>query len=119
MSAMESALMERKIINITGKRQITIPLKFFEKLHFGKEVECCLTDDGIVLRPLSQGDDTFTMEILKDLVAQGYSGDELIEKFAEQRKLIKKAVGMLIEEADEIASGKHKGATTRDIFGED
>ena len=119
MYGLESSVMERKIINITGKRQVTIPLKFYERLRFGKEVECFLTDDAIVLRPFSNSDDGFTMEILKDLVSQGYSGDELLIKFTEQRANIKKAIGVLIDEADEIASGDRKGATTNDIFGEE
>ena len=119
MRVMENAIMERKIINVTGKRQVTIPLKFYEQLSFGKEVECLLTEDAILLRPLSHSDDNFTMEILRDLVSQGISGDELLTKFAEARKDIKKAVGLLIDEADEIASGTRNSATTKDIFGED
>ena len=119
MSMAERVSMERKIINVTGKRQITIPQKFYEKLNFGKEVECLLADDAVVIRPFTTTDDSFTMEILKDLVAQGYSGNELIEKFAEQRKNVRKAIGALINEADEIAKGKRKGATTQDIFGEE
>ena len=119
MYALENNVAERKIINVTGKRQITIPLKFYEQLNFGKEIECFLTEDAIILRPFSQSDDNFSMEILRDLVSQGLSGDELLTKFDEQRRNIKKAVGLLIDEADEIASGKRKSATTRDIFGED
>ena len=119
MNGMDGIAIERKIINVTGKRQVTIPLRFYEKLRFGKEVECFLTDDAVVLRPLSSSDDNFTMEILKDLVSQGYSGEQLLEKFAEQRSNIKKAIGVLIEEADEIAIGKRKGVTTKDIFGEE
>ena len=115
----ENAVMERKIINVTGKRQVTIPLKFYQKLRFGKEVECFLTDDAIVLRPLSASDDSFTMEILKDLISQGYGGDELLTKFTEQRANINKAISVLINEADEIAEGKRAGATTKDIFGEE
>ena len=111
--------MDRKIINVTGKRQITIPLRFYEKLKFGKEIECFATDNAIVLRPLSTNDDNFTMEILKDLISKGYSGDKLLEKFAEQQANIRKAVGVLINEADEIAAGNRKSATTKDIFGED
>jgi len=111
--------MDRKIINVTGKRQITIPLKFYEKLGFGKEVECYLTDNAVVLRPLSNTDDNFTLEILKDLIAQGYNGDELIEKFTERRVDIKKAINILINEADEIAAGKRKSVSTYDIFGEE
>jgi len=70
-------------------------------------------------RPLSSGDDGFAMEILKDLVAQGYSGDELINEFANQRANIKKAVAKMLEEADEIAAGTRPSATTKDIFGEE
>lgn len=98
--------MDRKIINVTGKRQITIPLKFYEKLGFGKEIECSLTNEAVVLRPLAYTDDNFTMEILKDLISQGYSGNELLEKFAEHRSDIKKAVKIVIDEADGIAAGK-------------
>ena len=119
MNILESSVIERKIINVTGKRQVTIPLRFYEKLPFGKEVECFLTDDAVVLRPLPNSDDGFAMEILKDLVSQGYSGDDLLEKFAEQRANIKKAISVLLNEADEIAEGKQKGATTRDIFGKE
>jgi len=119
MYGVENAAAERKIINVTGKRQITIPLRFYEKLRFGKEIECYLTDDALVLRPLSSSDDNFTMEILKDLVSQGYNGDELLVKFAEQHSNIRKAISVLIDEADEIAAGKRTGATTKDIFGEE
>ena len=119
MNSMDSMTLERKIINVTGKRQVTIPLRFYERLHFGKEIECFLTDGAVVLRPLSSADDNFTMEILKDLVTQGYSGDELLEEFAKQRLNIKKALGALTEEADEIAAGRRTSATSKDIFGEE
>jgi bifunctional DNA-binding transcriptional regulator/antitoxin component of YhaV-PrlF toxin-antitoxin module len=119
MYGTENTTMERKIINVTGKRQVTIPLKFYERLRFGKEIECVLTDDAVILRPLAASDDGFTMEILKDLVSQGYSGDELLAKFAEQRAGIKKAIGVLIDEADEIAEGERNSASTQDIFGEE
>ncbi len=35
-------ILERKTIHISGKRQITIPQKYFEALGFGKEAECIL-----------------------------------------------------------------------------
>jgi len=110
--------MERHIISVTGERQVTIPLRFFEKLRFGQEIECCLTEDAVLLRPLSRVEDTFIMEILRDLIAQGYNGEELLAKFSEQRSNFCGAIRTLIEEADEIASGKQAGATTKDIFEE-
>ena len=118
MNPAADMVMDRKIINVTGKRQVTIPLKFYEKLQLGKEVECVLANGAIVIRPLSTSDDNFTMEILKDLVSQGYSGNELLEKFTEQRQKIRAAIGSLINEADEIAEGKRTSATTEEIFGE-
>ena len=118
MSYAIDTVMDRKIINVTGKRQVTIPLKFYGKLQFGKEVECVLTDGAIVIRPLSTTDDNFTMEILKDLVSQGYSGNDLIEQFSEQRQRIKIAISSLKKEADEIARGEQTSATTEDIFGD-
>ena len=119
IDGLEISIMERKIINVTGKRQITIPLKFYEKLRFGKNVECFLADDAVILRPLSISDDGFATEILKDLVSQGYSGNELLSKFAEHRDKIKNAINILIDEADEIAEGKRSSVTTKDIFGEE
>ena len=119
MATFKNPIIDRKIINITGKRQVTIPLKFYERLRLGKEIECVLTDDTILLRPLQNSDDSFTMEILRDLVSQGYTGNELLTKFAEQRNDITKAIGLLIDEADKIAEGKSKGATTKEIFGEE
>jgi len=77
---------DRKIINITGKRQITIPLRFYEKLNFGKEIECILTDDSIIIKPLKSADDAATRELLQSLVAKGYSGYELLAKFDELRQ---------------------------------
>ena len=70
-------------------------------------------------RTLTYPDDGFTMEILRDLISQGYNGDELLTKFAEQRQNISKVIGVLINEADEIAIGKRRGATTTEIFGEE
>jgi len=119
MVNVSSATIDKKVINITNARQVTIPLKFYERLQFDKEVECILTHDAIVLRPLSNSEDSFTMEILKDLVAQGYNGEDLITKFAEQRSNIRRAIGILIDEADEIAEGKRSSATTAEIFGEE
>jgi len=60
-----------------------------------------------------------TVEILKDLVGQGLSGDELIEAFAQEQTHIRKVVANLRHEADEIALGRRKGATMEDIFEEE
>lgn len=114
---MEREIVERKVISVSSKRQITIPLKFFEKLNLDSEVECYIDKGALVVRPLSRDQGEFSVEILKDLVAQGYSGDELISQFEIYSRNMKQAIGAMLEEADEIASGQRKGATIKDVFG--
>jgi hypothetical protein len=55
------------------------------------------------------------MKILRDLISQGFTGDELLTKFAEMRAGISAAIVSLIEDADEIAAGNKKAATLNDI----
>ena len=103
--------------SISPKRQITIPQKFYNILGMGKEVECELTDNAIILRPF-RNDGGFATEILKDLVAQGYSGNELIEEFEKQQKNITKAINDISSQADDIAYGRKKGAGINEVFTE-
>jgi bifunctional DNA-binding transcriptional regulator/antitoxin component of YhaV-PrlF toxin-antitoxin module len=102
--------MERKIISVSAKRQVTIPQKYFENLGFDNEAECILQNDGILIRPIRDtGNGEFSEQILADLIAQGLSGRELLEKFKEQSKKVRPAVLKLIDEADAFAkSGKGK-----------
>lgn len=117
ISIMGRDIMDRKIISVSRKRQITIPLQFYKHLDLGNEVECLLEDGKIIIQPLHRGPSEFSVEILKDLVSQGYSGDELIEQFETQNKNIKKAVTNMLKEADTIAAGEKPAATFDEIFG--
>jgi len=117
-SAVRSKSMERKIISVSSKRQITIPQKYFEVLGFSSEVECILQNNAIVIRPIRENSGSeFSEQILADLIAQGFSGQELLVKFKELSKKITPAMNKLIGEADSIAKGEKKGATMVDIFG--
>ena len=104
---------------MSGKRQITIPLRYFQSLGLSDQVECSLEDGALVIRPLTQDENEFSVEILKDLVAQGFTGDELVQKFTETSQQIRKAVHSMIEEADGIAAGQRHFAGMADVFGED
>lgn len=117
--AMERDIMDRKIISVSKKRQITIPLQFYKHLDLENEVECSLEDGAVVIRPLHREATEFSVEILKDLVAQGYSGDELVKQFERQSKNIKSAITNMLEEADAIAAGEKSSASFDDIFESD
>ena len=116
---LERGHMNRKIISVSSKRQITIPLKFFKQLGLENEVECFIQDNSIVIRPIHNNQGEFSVEILKDLVAQGLTGDELVQQFAVESKNIRNAVNILIEESERIASGEIPAATFDDVFGKE
>lgn len=111
--------LDKKNIAVTAKRQITIPLKFFKALHIGKEVECILHKDELILRPLKERQDDFSEYILQDLIAEGYSGQELLNEFKRRKANIRPAVSKMLQDAREVAEGKQKGYTIADVFGDD
>lgn len=116
--AVRSKSMERKIISVSGKRQVTIPQKYFEALGFGNEAECILQNNSIIIRPIRENASSeFSEQILADLINQGLSGQELLKKFKEMSSKIAPAMEKLINEADSIAKGEIKGATMTDVFG--
>jgi hypothetical protein len=117
-SVVRNNSMERKIISVSGKRQVTIPQKYFEALGFSNEAECILQNNAIVIRPIKENTGSeFSEQILADLIAKGLSGQELLANFKEMSKKIAPAMDGLISEADSIAKGEKKGATIADIFG--
>ena len=63
---------DKRIIHVSGKRQITIPLKFYKSLGLNDQVECSLEDGALVIRPMAHDSNEFSVEILKDLVAKGF-----------------------------------------------
>lgn len=112
------AVMEKKTISITGKRQITIPQKFFESLGFGKEAECVLRNNEIIIRPAKENTGgEFPEQILADLINQGYSGNELLNQFKISQKKVRPAVEHMLADASSAANGKGEFSNYDDIFG--
>ena len=112
-----SASMESKKVSISSKRQITIPQKFFTLLGFNTEAECIMRGNELVLRPVKENTSgEFAEQILADLIRQGYSGEELLEKFKQTRK-VRPAVEAMLAEADRIAESKSGGYSLEDVFG--
>lgn len=110
--------LKKKRVAISGKRQITIPKEFFEQLGFDKEVECYVNNGTLVLRtaePQTNGE--FAEEILRELVAKGYTGEALIREFKKLNRAVRPAVQRLLAEAKEIAAGRAEYVRHEDIFG--
>ena len=111
------AAMENKRIKISSKRQITIPQQFFDSLGFADEAECSLKDGALIIRPVRQNGGEFAEQILADLIRQGYSGEELLEKFKQTQRKIRPAVEAMLAEADRVAESKSGGYSLEDVFG--
>ena len=113
-----SASMESKKVSISSKRQITIPQKFFTLLGFNTEAECIMRGNELVLRSVKENTSgEFAEQILADLIRQGYSGEELLEKFKQTQRKIRPAVEAMLAEADRIAESKSGGYSLEDVFG--
>lgn len=117
---MEQTPVQKKRINVSPKRQITIPLSFYKELGIGSEVECFIKDGAIIIKPVQDlSGETFAVEILNDLVKRGYQGEELVAKFKEINGKVRTAVEIMINEADQMAKKiKDDGsAKLAEIFG--
>lgn len=111
--------MQKKRISVSNKRQITIPIEFFNKLGIEKKVDCYLQNNSIIIRPAQESSGEFDEQILADLINQGFSGEELLAKFKEVRRQIRPAVERLLDEADLAAEGKTQYFTYNDIFNQE
>lgn len=114
----DGTLKEIKKISISAKRQITIPQKYFVMLGFDTEAECMVRGNELVIRPAkTNADGQFAEQILADLIAQGYSGEELLERFKCAQKAVRPAVKELLMQAEQAAKEKVDYVTYEDIFG--
>lgn len=117
-SVRSDSIMERKIISVSTKRQVTIPQKFFEALGFSNEAECILQDNAILIRPIHDiNSQDFSEQILSDLIAQGLSGEKLLAKFKEKSRQLRPAVKQLIKEADAMAKDDKGKVSLDELFG--
>ena len=109
---------DRKVLSISSKRQITIPQKFYQLLGFGDEAECVLRGNELIIRPIktvSGGE--FAEQILEELISEGLSGEVLLARFKERQAQIRPAVESMLTDAEKAAEEKGDYATYDDVFG--
>lgn len=113
-----SLSMETKKLSISAKRQITIPQKFFALLGFDAEAECTVRGNELIIRPVKTNTGgEFAEQILADLIAQGYGGNELLGRFKEAQRQVRPAVETMMAEAEHAAASKSEYASYEDVFG--
>lgn len=113
----DSAKVNRKILSISSKRQITIPQKFYQLLGFGDEAECVVRDNALIIRPVKAvSDGVFAEQILAELIAQGFSGQELLCEFKKKQAQVRLAVEAMLLDAKRVVEGKEKYVSYDDVF---
>ena len=119
MTMKDHVSMERKRVSISAKRQITIPQKYYKSLGFDTEAECIVRGDELVLRPVRRiAGGEFAEQILEDLIAQGYDGKGLLDRFKKEQRKVRPAVEAMLEEASRAAASETDYASYEDVFGE-
>ena len=76
----ESGFWFKKRVRISQQMQVRIPIELYEHYGFGREAECVATPTGVEFRPVKPPAER-NAELLEQLVAEGLSGDELVEAF--------------------------------------
>ena len=106
----------KKRITVSQKRQITIPIDFYNSVGIDKEVECFVQNNSIVIRPVQESSGEFDEQILADLISQGVAGQDLLNKFKETRRQIRPAAERLLDDARLAANGQGPSSTYADVF---
>ncbi len=98
--------MKRKLkrINISPKRQITIPKEIYDQMEISNNrVQVYLDGNRMVIEPVSEQEDIFdfTGKIKDKLEKEGYSGHDLAIKLTERKRFVENAFAQIINEAEE------------------
>ena len=118
VSVKGASVMDKKIVSISSKRQITIPQKFFTHLGFADEAECIVRGNELVIRLAAKtSGGEFAEMILEDLIKKGFSGEQLLSEFKAMQAKVRPAVEAMLKDAENAAKGIGEYSTYEDIFG--
>ncbi|WP_165170841.1 nucleotidyltransferase family protein [Adlercreutzia sp. ZJ242] len=79
----QSTLARPQTVRISSKRQITIPSKLYKKKGFAEYAWVEETEEGLLLKPINVEDGDVSLFVLRQLVAAGYEGEELVKRYQE------------------------------------
>lgn len=118
MPAVVHHMPEQKRVTITSKRQFTIPQKYYTELGFDKEAVCTMGDGFLIIQPMAQiPSGEFAEQILADLIAEGFSGQELLDEFKTRQAKVRPGIEAMLEAAKAAAQGIGEYSNYDDIFG--
>ncbi|ANU25802.1 hypothetical protein I858_001760 [Planococcus versutus] len=88
----------KRRVRVSQQRQLSIPKDFYLALGLTDEAVMEFTGTEIIIRPATFEEVDFSADILQDLIAQGFSGQELLQEFKEIKADIPAALQTLEQE---------------------
>ena len=91
----------KRRVRVSQQRQLSIPKDFYLALGLDDEAVLEFTGKEIIIRPATFEEVDFSEDILQDLIAQGFSGQELLQEFKNVRSTLPAALQALEQETME------------------
>ncbi|MBT2571146.1 AbrB/MazE/SpoVT family DNA-binding domain-containing protein [Planococcus sp. ISL-110] len=95
---LEPGKKSKRRVRVSQQRQLSIPKDFYLALGLDDEVVMEFTGKEIIIRPATFEEVDFSEDILQDLIAQGLSGQELLQEFKKVKANIPAALQALEQE---------------------
>ena len=109
--------MKTKKISVSEKRQITIPKEFFDALNIGKEIECSIANNCIIIKPVVDTSlDEFSEYILKDILNDGIANENILNEFKKRKEKLKKAAKKYNADIDKEIENQDNLICAEDVF---
>jgi len=86
-------------VKVSKQRQVNIPKDFYDALNLTDEAIIEFNGKELIIRPAEYEVVDFSEDILRDLVSQGYSGQELVNNFSRIKAEVPRALERMKEEA--------------------
>ena len=85
---MNNEIIKSKTIKVSAQRHLVIPKEFYDALNIGEEVTIELYEGQLVIKPIVKVSEDFAENLLEELIAAGFSGEELVAKFKEVKQMV-------------------------------
>ena len=87
---MNNEVIKSKTIKVSAQRHLVIPKEYYDALNIGEEVKIELHEGQLVIKPVVKVAEDFAENLLEELIAAGFNGEELVAKFKEMKQMVLK-----------------------------
>lgn len=85
---MNNDMIKSKTIKVSAQRHLVIPKEYYDALNIDEQVTVELHEGQLVIKPVVKVDENFAENLLEELIAAGFNGEELVAKFKEVKQMV-------------------------------